>query len=79
VHDSLSCHIHGAADHHRRHPAGLDYANSHNVTLVAALGNEHTDLGHPAIDATSPDFPPGTEQVRTVDNSCIDLPTEGHT
>jgi subtilisin family serine protease len=56
----------------------LDYANSHNVTLVAALGNEHTDLGHPTIDATSPDFPPGTEHVRTVDNSCIDLPTEGH-
>jgi subtilisin family serine protease len=56
----------------------LDYATSRNVTLVAALGNEHTDLGHPTVDPTSPDFPPGTAKTRTVDNSCIDLPTEGH-
>jgi len=43
---------------------------------VAALGNEHTDLGNPTIDSISPDFPPGTEKIRTVDNSCLDVPTE---
>lgn len=56
----------------------LDYANSRNVTLVAALGNENTDLGHPTADSTSPDFPPGAEKTRSVDNSCLNLPTEGH-
>ncbi|HEY3019668.1 MAG TPA: S8 family serine peptidase, partial [Solirubrobacteraceae bacterium] len=42
-----------------------------------ALGNEHTDLGNPTIDETSPDYPPGTERARQVDNSCLDMPTEG--
>jgi len=56
----------------------LDYAWGHNVTLIAALGNEHTDLGHPTSDPTSPDFPPGTERTRTVDNACLDMPTEGN-
>ena len=53
-----------------------DFARDHGVTLVAALGNEHTDLGNPTIDATSRDFPPGTEKVRTVDNTCLDVPAE---
>jgi subtilisin family serine protease len=56
----------------------LDYATSHNVTLVAALGNDHTDLGRPTVDTVSPDFPPGTEKTRTIDNSCLDLPVEGN-
>ncbi len=56
----------------------LDYAHARGVTLVAALGNEHTDLGHPTVDATSPDFPPGTEKTRTVTNACLDMPTEGN-
>ena len=30
------------------------------------------------VDDTSPDFPPGTEHARTVDNTCLDLPTEGN-
>jgi subtilisin family serine protease len=55
----------------------LDYAWNHGVTLIAALGNEHTDLGNPTLDTISPDFPPGTERTRTVDNSCLDMPTEG--
>jgi subtilisin family serine protease len=55
----------------------LRYARRHGVTLIAALGNEHTDLGNPTSDATSPDYPPKTNYPRTVDNSCIDLPTEG--
>ncbi|HEY7003017.1 MAG TPA: S8 family serine peptidase [Gaiellaceae bacterium] len=55
----------------------LDYAHRHGVTLVSALGNDHTDLGNPTVDDTSPDFPPGTAHHRTVNNSCLDLPTEG--
>ena len=56
----------------------LDYANRHGVTLVAALGNENTDLGNPTTDTISPDFPPDAAYTRTVDNSCLDMPTEGH-
>jgi subtilisin family serine protease len=56
----------------------LEYAHSKDVTLVGSLGNNHEDLGHPRPDPTSPDFPPGTEYLRTIDNAtCIDLPVEG--
>lgn len=55
----------------------LDYAHVRGVTKVASLGNEHTDLGKPTIDTSSPDFPPGTARTRTVDNTCLDMPTEG--
>jgi subtilisin family serine protease len=55
----------------------LRYARSHGVTLVGAAGNEHTDLGNPTFDGTSPDFPPGAEYDRTVDNSCLSMPSEG--
>ncbi len=56
----------------------LDYARNRGVTLVAALGNEHQDLGAAVkTDAISPDFPPGTERVRQVTNDCLDMPTEG--
>jgi subtilisin family serine protease len=54
----------------------VNFARSHGVTPVAAMGNAHTDLGNPTADATSPDFPPGTNYPRTVDNSCITVPTE---
>jgi subtilisin family serine protease len=54
----------------------VDFARRRNVTFVAAYGNEHIDLGKPTIDTTSPDFPPGSAKTRTVDNSCIDVPTE---
>jgi len=40
------------------------------------MGNEHTDLGNPTFDDTSPDFPPDAAYERTVDNSCLNLPTE---
>ena len=53
-----------------------DYAFKGNVTLVAALGNEATDLGNPTLDETSPDFPLGTEKSRAVDNTCLDVPAE---
>jgi subtilisin family serine protease len=55
----------------------LDYARHHGVTLVSALGNEDDDLGAPEPDETSPDYPPGNERVRQVDNSCLSMPTEG--
>jgi subtilisin family serine protease len=54
----------------------VDYAREHNVTLVAALGNEWTDLAHPTTDEISPDYPPGAEYRRDVDNSCLELPAE---
>jgi len=66
----------------------LDYAHDKGVVLVSALGNESTDMGHPTFDDSSPDYPtlaidptkPGTNipRARTVDNSCLDLPAEGH-
>jgi subtilisin family serine protease len=55
----------------------LRYAKAHGVTLVGAAGNEHTDLGHPTFDDTSPDFPEGAAYDRTVDNSCLSMPSEG--
>lgn len=56
----------------------LNYAYSHGVTLIAAEGNEHTDLGNPTYDAISPDYPPGTEKVRdNITNDCLVIPTEG--
>jgi subtilisin family serine protease len=54
----------------------VNYAVRHGVTPIAAMGNEATDLGHPTSDATSPDFPPSSARTRTVDNSCITVPTE---
>jgi subtilisin family serine protease len=54
----------------------VNYATNHGVLPVAAEGNEATDLGHPTVDDTSPDFPPGTAKHREVDNSCITVPTE---
>ncbi len=55
----------------------LDYAYDHGVTLVSALGNEATNLGHPKVDFISPDFPPGEEKERRISNSCLTMPTEG--
>jgi subtilisin family serine protease len=56
----------------------LDYAHSKNVTLINSLGNNHEDLGHPRADVSSPDFPPGTNYTRTIDNAtCLNLPVEG--
>ncbi len=56
----------------------LNFAYAHGVTLVAAEGNEHTDLGNPTFDNISPDYPPGTEKVRdNITNDCLIIPTEG--
>ena len=56
----------------------LDYAYEHGVTLIGSAGNEHTDTGNPTFDASSPDYPDGTAHPRTVDNSCLVVPTEGN-
>jgi subtilisin family serine protease len=56
----------------------LEYAHKRGVVLIAASGNEHTDLGaETKVDGISPDFPPGSEYERIVDNNCLDLPNEG--
>jgi subtilisin family serine protease len=55
----------------------LNYAHNHGVTLISALGNEDDDLGAPEPDDTSPDYPPDAARVRNVDNSCLNMPTEG--
>ncbi|MDT3440440.1 S8 family serine peptidase [Pseudofrankia sp. BMG5.37] len=54
------------------------YASRHGVTLIAASGNESTDLGHPAADDTSPDYPPSGSAAypRVIDNSCLSMPSE---
>jgi subtilisin family serine protease len=58
--------------------AATEYAHDHGVTLVAAAGNDHTNLALPVRnDVISPDFPPGSEQPRTVTSNCLDLPSEG--
>jgi lantibiotic leader peptide-processing serine protease len=54
----------------------IDYARAHGVTTIAAEGNGNTDLGNPTTDTTSPDFPPGSERERTINNSCLSMPTE---
>jgi subtilisin family serine protease len=54
----------------------LDYARNKGVLPVAAAGNGASDLGKPTSDDTSPDYPVGSEKPRTIDNSCITVPTE---
>jgi lantibiotic leader peptide-processing serine protease len=56
----------------------IDYARARGVTTIAAEGNGNTDLGNPTIDVISPDYPPGKERERTIDNSCLSMPTEAN-
>jgi subtilisin family serine protease len=57
----------------------INFAHRHDVTMVAALGNENSDLGNPPTDTTSPDYPPNTEKTRTIDNAtCLTMPTEAN-
>ena len=54
----------------------VNFAHRHGVTLIAAAGNESTDLGNPTFDDTSPDFPPDAAHERTIDNGCLSMPSE---
>jgi subtilisin family serine protease len=55
----------------------IDYAHGRGVTLVAAAGNEHTNLAAPTrTDETSPDYPLDTARPRVVANTCLNLPSE---
>jgi subtilisin family serine protease len=55
----------------------LGYAHKKGVTLIAAEGNENTDIGHPRSDDISPDYPPDSAYHRDVNNGCLTMPTEG--
>jgi len=52
------------------------YAQQKGVLIVASAGNEVEDLQHPGIDDISPDWPPGSEEVRDVQNNCRVAPAE---
>ena len=57
----------------------INFAHRRGVTMVAALGNEHNDIGDPGIDIISPDYPLDTEYPRTIDNAtCLTMPTEAN-
>ncbi|WP_090068456.1 S8 family serine peptidase [Lentzea flaviverrucosa] len=57
----------------------LNYAHRKGVTLIGAGGNNHEDLGKPRQDTVSPNYPPGHNRTRPVDNAtCLNLPTEGN-
>jgi len=52
------------------------YAQHRGVAIVAAAGNESSDLQHPTIDTISPNWPPGEALERIVHNNCRQSPTE---
>jgi lantibiotic leader peptide-processing serine protease len=52
------------------------YAQQRGVLIVASAGNQASDLQHPVIDPISPDWPPGTEEERDVENNCRVAPAE---
>lgn len=52
------------------------YARQRGVLIVTSAGNGASDLQHPGIDDSSPDWPPDTAEVRDVGNQCRVAPTE---
>jgi subtilisin family serine protease len=50
--------------------AAARYARQRGVLIVAAAGNQASDLQHPGIDTSSPNWPPGAAEVREVGNNC---------
>jgi subtilisin family serine protease len=52
------------------------YAQQRGVLIVASAGNQSSDLQHPGIDPISPDWPPGSEELRDVGNNCRVAPAE---
>ena len=56
--------------------AAARYAQQRGVLVVAAAGNQASDLQHPGTDYSSPDWPPGAAEVRDVGNNCRVAPAE---
>jgi subtilisin family serine protease len=56
--------------------AAARYAQQRGVLIVASAGNEQADLQHPGMDTISPDWPPGSEEERYVQNNCRVAPGE---
>jgi subtilisin family serine protease len=56
--------------------AAARYAQQRGVLIVSSGGNEQADLQHPILDTTSPDWPPGSEEERYVQNNCRVAPAE---
>jgi lantibiotic leader peptide-processing serine protease len=54
----------------------VEFAQDKGVLVVSSAGNENIDLAHPTVDTISPDWPPGSETTRPVDNSCFIVPAE---
>ncbi|WP_214317889.1 S8 family peptidase [Nonomuraea sediminis] len=54
----------------------IDYARKKGVTVISALGNGSSDLGHPKVDDDSPGYPRGDQKTRKIDNSCLNVPAE---
>jgi subtilisin family serine protease len=52
------------------------YAQQRGVLIVTSAGNQASDLQHPGIDPISPDWPPGSAEIRDVGNNCRVAPTE---
>jgi len=52
------------------------YAQQRGVLVIAAAGNQQSDLRHPGLDTISPDFPPGSAEIRDVKNNCRVAPAE---
>ena len=46
------------------------------MLIVTSAGNAQTDLQHPGIDVSSPDWPPGSAEMREVGNNCRVAPAE---
>ena len=55
----------------------LQYAHDRGVTLVAASGNEHTDLAAAQRSDTFSPGPGGGPGNRVVRRDCLDMPSEG--
>jgi subtilisin family serine protease len=54
----------------------VNYAMRRGVVVVASAGNEFSDVAHPTIDTSSPDYPPGSEIEREVSAACTIVPSE---
>jgi len=54
----------------------VNFATKQGTTHVASQGNDSDDRAHPTFDASSPDWPPGTEVERDITNACVEIPLE---